>query len=358
MGAADRATVGRAVCLVLVFAAAVARPVRAQTTDANRSLAETLFQDARRLMTEKKYTEACPKLAESQRLDPATGTLLNLGVCHSEQGKFASAWVEFNDALAGARRDGRPDREQFARERLTAIEPHISHLTIVVPEEARLPGLQVKLDGNIIGAAGWGVAAPVDPGAHQVTASAPGRLAWTKGLELAGDAQSQTVEIPILGVQSPLVLANPASTAAVPVAASAPSVAAASAGADARPEAAGPRTRLRTASYIVGGAGLAAVGVGAFYGARAFSKWSDRNKNCPSSGCNTYAVEDADQAGTAAVVADVAIGVGLAAVATGALLWYWSRPADGAGGSAPASAISLAPAVAGHGGALFVDGRW
>ena len=117
--------------------------------------------------------------------------------------------------------------------------------------------------------------------------------------------------------------------------------------------------RMRTASYVVAGAGVAALGVGAVFGLRAFSKWSDRNKNCPNSICNDVAVSDANAADSAALVADIGIGVGLAAVVTGAILWYRSRPADRAGpGSASVAALSVSPAVTGHGGALVLDGHW
>ena len=67
-------------------------------------------------MGEGKFDEACPKLAESQRLDPGGGTILNLAVCHQGQGRFASAWSEFREAIDLARTDGRRNREQLALE--------------------------------------------------------------------------------------------------------------------------------------------------------------------------------------------------------------------------------------------------
>src|SRR5262245_52435554 len=69
------------------------------------ALAEELFRAAKALMTEGRNVEACPKLAESYRLDPAGGTLLTLALCHETTGRTASAWADFTNAIALAKRD-------------------------------------------------------------------------------------------------------------------------------------------------------------------------------------------------------------------------------------------------------------
>src|ERR1041384_8032122 len=117
-------------------------------TAMERSLSEQLFLDGKKLMSEGKYDEACPKLAESHRLDPGGGTILNLAVCHQAQGRYASAWSEFREAIDLARTDGRQDREEFATRELAKVEPKLSHLTVVVERPTETPGLVVMLDGE------------------------------------------------------------------------------------------------------------------------------------------------------------------------------------------------------------------
>jgi hypothetical protein len=134
--------------------------------------AEVLFQDGRALYEQGKYSEACPKLAESHRLDPATGTLLTLALCHEGEGKLASAWTELMDVKGRARQEGRDDREKIASERADGLRPRLSTLTVEVPAEvAKTEGLEVRVDGLALGAASFGIAVPVDGGEHRIEAS-------------------------------------------------------------------------------------------------------------------------------------------------------------------------------------------
>lgn len=135
-------------------------------------LAQALFEEARSLMEQKKYAEACPKLKESQRLDPGGGTLLNLATCHEREGKTATALDEYHEALTVATKDGRKDREQIARAGIEKLEREVPRVTVLVPHP--VAGIDVKLDTTPMVQAAWGVATPVDPGPHTVTATAPG----------------------------------------------------------------------------------------------------------------------------------------------------------------------------------------
>lgn len=166
-------------------------------TETRAAVAEALYRQARDLMAAGKFDEACPKFAESQRLDPATGTLLNLAACHEKQGKLATAWLEYSDAQMAARRDAREDRVEFARARAQELESRLSRLTLTLAPGADDAALEIELDGASIGRAVVGAATPVDPGQHTVRVSAPGKKPWSASVEIA-PAQQQSLLIPAL----------------------------------------------------------------------------------------------------------------------------------------------------------------
>lgn len=74
--------------------------------------AEALFEQGRKLMAQGKVDEACPKFAESERLAPAAGTALNLATCYEKQGRTASAWGMYHEAISLSITSGQALREQ------------------------------------------------------------------------------------------------------------------------------------------------------------------------------------------------------------------------------------------------------
>ena len=215
-----------AAAIRLLCAAAIAvAPARALAAPSDVALAETLYETARALMDRGNYAEACPKLVESYRLDPATGTLLNLAACHEAQGKFASAWIEYVDGAAAADRDGRPDRVRYAEEQSRNLVPKLSRLTIMAAPEVDASSLQITLDGAIVGIATLGVPAPLDPGDHLVEAKSVGKKPFVQRVTLGAVADQQTVTIPPLLAEEPkepLPVAAPVAAAAPVVVQSAP----------------------------------------------------------------------------------------------------------------------------------------
>ncbi|WP_437872292.1 tetratricopeptide repeat protein [Sorangium sp. So ce363] len=183
--------------------------------------AEALLDEGKSLMKKGKVAEACPKLEESYRLSPRSATLLALAMCHEKQGKVATAWSEYIDLGAAARKEGNKRLEADAKARGAKLELSLPRLTLSVPRAAAIEGLEVMLDGAPVDGALWGQARPIDPGQHKVRASAPGRKPWEHSVTIKR-GERKTVAVP--------ALAKDASAAAQPApAAEAPAPAAASA---------------------------------------------------------------------------------------------------------------------------------
>ena len=166
----------RFLSLVAALAAGVSPALaRADATAAQKVAAEALFDDALKLMRLGKYSDACPKLEESQRIDPGIGTLMYLGECYENIGRTASAWASFREAASKAGAEGQAERAKAATERAARLEAKLAYLTIqVAPETRAIPGLSVRLGQAVLGAESFGTAVPVDPGATRIEVGAPG----------------------------------------------------------------------------------------------------------------------------------------------------------------------------------------
>ena len=185
--------------VTLAFGAlTVARPAAAQGADTDRQIAQQLFDDGRALLEARRYGEACTKFAESQRLDPGGGTLLNLANCHELEGKTATAWSEFRDALGQAIKDGRKDREDFTRTHIDALAPLLMRIVVRVPEQVAGRAPEINIDKSKLPPAAWNTPIPVDPGEHRVSVSAPGVEPWTTTVSVSEPGQTYVVELPSL----------------------------------------------------------------------------------------------------------------------------------------------------------------
>jgi hypothetical protein len=323
---------------------------RAQASDA--ALAESLFRDGKRLMGESKFAEACPKFAESYRLDPGLGTLLNLAACHEAEGKIASAWAEFSDASARAKRDGDPERVAFADERVRSLEPRLAKITISLQAGASVPGLVVKLDGRDINPAAFGVAVPVDPGTHQVQASAPGKQPWSQTVQAPAQATILNVAVPPLqNAAAAPAAAAPAAPAPAPAAAQPIAVAPA---APAPAPAAEPKKKSKAPVIIVGAlTGAALIGTvvtGVMYGSAKDDFENANNLGLP----DRFSKRDSAQSlgvANAVLLGATVVGAGVTIV----LLVTSSGSEEP---PAPAAAkLELAPVIAPGFGGLSVQGR-
>jgi tetratricopeptide (TPR) repeat protein len=275
------------------------------------ALAEQLFNQARDLAKANQWAEACPKFEASLRYDPVLGTRLNLATCYEHIGKLASAWGLYRESIELARKAGDSKRADYAAKQAAALEPRLPKLAISVPS-APPAGFIVKRDDTALDAGALGVALYVDPGAHKVTASAPGFEPVSVSVTLA-EGKTETLAIPAL-------VARPAEPGEKETRPGVESTAA--------DEPAGPRSRTRTFAAIgLGAAGVVAVGVGLVFGAKASSSYKDAtalcgdNLVCSADNFNRDKKLVADARSSATLSTVMVIGGG-AAIAAAAIVYF------------------------------------
>lgn len=377
-----------AVALICSFGI-TSSPVRAEVGDA--ATAEALFQEGRVLMASKQFASACPKLEDSYRLDPATGTLLAMALCHERIGRIATAWKEY--AVVTSRSDANSERLGAAREKVRQLGAAASRLQVVPSERnAQTPGFKVLCDGTALGPTKWGMALPVDGGTHVLEASVNGKKLWRLAVAVQPSGDSQTVHIPPLAVgntsedaESPL-LSETDSTPSTPIAAAST---ASSAGSATPPPAEPPKAPpasaesvpLRSNSTADQGArssglstwqiagigamvsGLVGVGIGVGFTVRAVQKNNDSRNGCVGDSCDLagmQARQEARRAGDNATVA-IAAGAGLASAGAVAFLFgrRWQTQATVGAGSGRVVVDAVGPSPVGlQGFGGFVQGRF
>jgi hypothetical protein len=328
----------------LIVGVACATPSNAQT---NPAMSEALFQEAKRLTAAGKYAEACPKLEESHRLDPGTGTLLNLAVCYDKTGRTAKAWATFNEAASAARREGRSDRFKMATDQAKALEPRLSRLVVTVAPGADVAGLEVHVDDTVLGKASWGFAMPYDPGAHQVTATAPGKKPYKAPVALGPKGDRKEVIIGVLEADPSSSMKVSDSPSSIP---SKPGGAPALAADSTTPVSAPSRVPM----YLIGGLGVVGLGVGTYFGVQAISKRNESNQTCPGNLCDDpVAVANMRDANRNAWISNVGVGVGIVGLGVATYLLFAGRTSN-----ETKTAVTVIPVVGLREGGLSLSRSW
>ncbi len=293
--------------LALSFVILIAGAAAAQDAKGGSVLA---YDEAQKLMAEGKIGEACPKYAESQRLDPQLGTLFHLADCLEKNGQTASAWASFREAVDIAKKLGDP-RKELGERHIAALVPKLSRLQINVAEGAEI---HVERDAVTVGKALFGAPVPMDPGPHTITASAPGKRTWTSKIVIPADGSITMVTVPELTAE---VSTSPESseTSLAPTA---------------RPTTAAGHTqsersglKRRWPAIAAAGVGLTGVAVGSVFGLRSMSKHDAVEEHCGASTCRDQTgVDLSDEAIAAGNISTIGFIVGGVGLAAGAVLWF------------------------------------
>jgi hypothetical protein len=331
----------RRLALALVTAAGLlaAPAARAQS---NGALAEKLFLDGTKLMEAGQYAQACPKFADSQRLDPAIGTLMHLAQCHEKTGKFASAWSEYTDAAAQAQKAGQSEREKYCRDHATALD---AKLQKVIVELSHPPdGTTIKLDGTTLPPGVLGTEIPLDPGDHKLEVGAPGKKTWRQDqLNLGPSAVVTRVQVTLEDDPNaaPGGAASAKGSAAV-VGVSTGAGTGTGTGQPPRPEqpvTSGMPTK-RLIGYGVGGVGIVSIGIAVAEELTSIGRNNDLSQYPAGTPERQQVSDESSQAQMYAIIFG---GVGLAAVGTGLYLVLTSNDAPAT--ATPAGSVRVTPLV-------------
>ncbi len=318
-------------CAKVVAALALAcvwtlpRFARADSADDKAARAELLFREAEAFFAAGEIAGACAKLAESHRLDPGIGTLINLGLCHERQGRTATAIAELREALVAATAKDQAERVRLLNEEIARLEPRLTKIVLV--RDAG-PAVDVYLDGARVPANAFEIAFPIDPGMHSLVVTATGMRRLSVPLSVSDAPTVQPVYLPPLEVETPLAPPLPASTP--------------------------PTTHpARTVGFVLLGVAAVGLGVGTTLGVVALSDKSRADERCVP-GVVKCASPDGvaanDRAQTEATIASFVFATAIAAGIGGAYLVL----------TAPRTSTSarIAPRAHARGGGLALEATW
>ncbi|MDP9036095.1 MAG: hypothetical protein M3O50_14940 [Myxococcota bacterium] len=316
---------------------------RADREDRSSGRALVLFRLGRVDLEAGRYAQALAKFMDSQTLDPAAGTLLNIAFCHAKLRKTATAWAEYNAAAVLAHAQGKPDWERDALEEAARLEKFLPRVVVRVqaPMDGDWP--EVLLDKMPLPRSLWGEATPVDPGRHEVLASAADRRTWSQTFEVDSERQP-TVMIPVLEPAVPLVRSHPRASDA---GRAAPDDDAAS-----KAPSEGSRfwTPRKAAALALGGAGVVALGVAGGLAVAASSSFASASSDCALGACGPRGADQQSRAYREAGSATVATAVGGALLVDALIVWLT--------GSSSTGGPRLRPTLTSASGGASVSGTW
>jgi hypothetical protein len=285
----------------LVLVSALLTCTRARADDArDPAAAEELFRQGRAASQKKDFTTACAKFRESNRLDPAVGTVFNIADCEEKLGRLATSWTLFQEVMQRLPSDD--ERRTIASERARSLEARVPMLTIHLAPTDRTD-VVVRRDGVVLGAASLETALPVDPGEHTVIVEAPGTQSALFTSQVgAGEHASLEVKLGTLSTSTGLPKDSALQTSAPPAQSS------------------------HTAAYLVGGVGIAGMITGVVAGLIVLNKKSTVNSECVDKRCSQAGIDAANSGKTFGVVTTVGFVAGALGLGTATYL-FLSAPA-------------------------------
>jgi len=313
-------------------------PSRQPLTEADKQAALAATKEGNRLLVAGKPELALARFEEAHRLVGGDKLRFNMGQALAAiPRREVDAYEQFRAFLARVP-SAAPATRAAAEVEIAKLKARIGVLSVSTEPE----GAAVTIDDRLRGSTPLVEPIAVAAGKHAIRVERQGYDSVVRSVTLApGQELSQVVSlVPVATATAEPAPMPPPLPQSSPPQPSSPS-----------PEPAGPPgAARRRAAWIVGGAGLLAVGVGSIFAVRATSL----AHGCDA-GCTAPQYADNGRARTSAAIADLGLGVGLAALGAATFLFVTSRAQAT---SAAAPPVRLDVALASGTAAVALGGSW
>ncbi|MBK7581297.1 MAG: hypothetical protein IPI67_13915 [Myxococcales bacterium] len=318
----------RALIPCFVCAVFVAQPSHAQET---ADPAAQLYQEGADFASQGKWQDARAKFEAAVALRATPVGLFNLAQAERNLGLIASAKRHFVSARALAEREGADDVRRLSDDALAAVATRVPRVRLSLPRDAA--GVEARVDSRPAEIVGGEL--ELDPGPHDVTISAAGEKPFSRKLTAVEGTRIDLV------VRFERDAPPPAATPPAPK--SQPRSPAHSVSSSGPP----------AGAVVLAGVGAAALVVGVIFQVRRNDKLDEAAAGCTRTGsgwqCPKALENDPnhqdlkDQAASAGVWRNVALGVGASALVAGGVWWALGSSSS----ESRAVALSVQPSIQG-----------
>ncbi len=299
---------GTALCVAAALSLSTPLVAAQTQTDATRhsAAAQARFDAGRARFERSEWEGALEEFRASLELYRSPNTRLYIGLCMVRLNRVADAFNELtrtvNEAADLARADRRYEATRDrARRELEPLDAQVARMTLRVVDAP--PGLTVRVGASAVATGALGVPLAFDPGVAEVVAEAPGYQTFRQSVRLAPGG-SASIEIGLRALPSGSPVVSPSVTAAREPGASTPS----------------RGGGVRIAGFVVGGLGLAGLGMFVGFGLQAQQRYDALVVACRGTRCPESNVPAIDEGAQWQTLANVGLGVGIGLLVTGTIM--------------------------------------
>ena len=355
--------------IIKVFAACATVVAASSTAFADNSRAEELFKQAKKLMAEQRYADACPKFEASFDLDPGIGGELNIARCYEEWGKLGRAYRAYVDAEQQAKNANDP-RAGKIHDLVAKLEPQVPRLLLRVPKTPEFDDVRVTVDGVVLTKSDLSRPYLVDPGPKQIEYTLANGVKQTLLIPLErGGIRELTLELPREAREAKPKETREANTSKPKDKVVKGRTASDKAKRRANTEDLGKEnvaesapigSTQRIAGIVTGSVGIVAIGASTALALAARNKYrSAIDSHCQGQKdmCDAQGLSDTQAARRNANIATVVFSVGLAATIGGIVIYAIAPKGEGRERQSQ-SAFYVAPSVSPDGGGIALGGQF